>query len=152
MTSSLLKETLATEAWRLMLDYLIATSPTRNRSLAQRQLTPNDARALHMLNREKGQAMGALARAWNCDPSMVTWIVTRLERGGLATRVSATEDRRLKLVKLTQKGEKTKNELLAEFRAPPSEIMRLSKDELESVRHIMGKLLEHHSEPDRVSR
>ena len=100
--SSVSKEALAAEAWRLMLDYLIATSPARNRSLATRRLTPNDARALHTLDTENGQPMGALAQAWNCDRSMVTWIVDRLERAGLVERPAIAGDRRVKRVALTR--------------------------------------------------
>ena len=127
------REVLAAEAWRLMLDYLIATSPARSRSLAARRLTPNDARALHMLETDNGQSMGALARAWNCDASMVTWIVARLERAGLVERRATAADRRIKLVVLTPKGAKTKAELMAEYRTPPQEVARLTVQELESL-------------------
>jgi DNA-binding MarR family transcriptional regulator len=124
-----------------MFDYLIATGSARNRSLAARRLTPNDARALHFLDRKNGQPMGALARAWDCDPSMVTWIVGRLERLGLAERAADPDDGRVKRVVLSPKGERTKAELMAEFHAPPPEVARLSKIELESIRQIAEKLL-----------
>lgn len=138
-----LKQSLAAETWRIMLDYLISTSPARERSLAARRLTPNDAKALHILDAKTGRPMGDLARMWNCDPSMVTWIIDRMERRGLVERRASTTDRRIKIVLLTSKGEKMRKELMDEFRAPTPEMERLTKSELESLQTIVRKLVGH---------
>src|SRR3954468_6147754 len=107
--------TLASRVWRAMFDVLIRTAPTRTKSLARRGLTPNDSRALFSLDSETGRPMRSLADEWDCDPSNATWIVDHLEKLGLAFRQPVPHDRRIKLVLLTRKGQKTRTELLREF-------------------------------------
>ena len=84
--------------------------------------------------------MSALAEAWNCDPSNTTWIVDRLERLGLAERRSAPRDRRVKLVVLTRKGQRTKAQLLREFHRPPPDFAALTRADLETLDRILTKL------------
>jgi DNA-binding MarR family transcriptional regulator len=133
--------TLAVEAWGLMFDYLIRSGPRRTRSLAKRGLTPNDSRALFSLSVDEGRTMRALADAWQCDPSNATWIIDRLEKAGLAERRSVPEDRRVKLVVLTARGEKTRAALLKEFHKPPPELAALDREDLESLRRVLAKLM-----------
>jgi len=123
-----------------MFDVLMASSGARGRSLAQRGLTPNDARALWSLEGKEGRPIGTLAQAWECDPSNATFIVDRLERSGLAERRASPTDRRMKLVGLTAKGAKTRDELLAEYRVPPPELLGLSEADLKSLIAVLGKI------------
>jgi DNA-binding MarR family transcriptional regulator len=123
-----------------MFDFLIRSSPARTRSLARRGLTPNDSRALHYLDADEGRTMRSLADAFECDPSNATFIVDRLEKLGLATRRSVPHDRRVKLVVLTAKGRKTKEELMAEFHEPPAEVASLTREELETLARILSKI------------
>jgi DNA-binding MarR family transcriptional regulator len=123
-----------------MFDELMRSAPERTRSLTSRGLTPNDSRALHSLSVGEGLPMRSLAKAWGCDPSNATWIVDRLEALGLAERRAAPADRRIKLVALTQKGERTKTELLDEFYQPPAELSALDRADLEKLLEILTKL------------
>jgi DNA-binding MarR family transcriptional regulator len=134
------KPALARQVWSRMFDFLMRTAPERTRSLGRRGLTPNDARALAALDRERGRTMRSLADEWECDASNATWIVDRLERAGLAERRSLATDRRVKLVVLTAKGERTGAELLAEFHRPPSELLRLGERDLVALRRALDKL------------
>ena len=124
---------LTERVWRAMFDLLMRSAPERTRALARRGLTPNDSRALFSLERARGRSMGSLADAWECDKSNATWIVDRLEKLGLAERRNVSHDRRLKLVVLTPKGQRTRDELLREFHEPPSELARLRRDHLEAL-------------------
>lgn len=126
--------------WRLMFGVLIRSAPERTRSLAQRNLTPNDSRALFSLDVREGRTMRALASEWQCDPSNATWVVDRLERLGLAERRTVAEDRRVKLVVLTARGQATRRALLAEFHRPPKEFAALDREDLESLRRVLAKL------------
>lgn len=126
--------------WRLMFGVLMQTNPQRQASLAKRGLTPNDSRALHSLDREHGRRLGVLARVWQCDPSTATWVVDRLERAGLAERRASPTDRRVKLVTLTEQGQATMNDLLAEFHQPPAILSRLSNAELATLKTLLEKL------------
>lgn len=134
------KAALAGRAWRLMFDYLMATSPRRERSLASRGLTPNDARALHSLDADEGRPIGTLAREWKCDPSNATWIVDRLEKSGLVERRPAPSDRRVKMVALTPLGASTMAALLEEFHEPPPELFCLERVDLENLERVLRKL------------
>lgn len=124
-----------------MFDYLIRSAPHRTRSLAKRGLTPNDSRALFSLAADQGRTMRSLADTWQCDPSNATWIVDRLEKLGLAERRAVPADRRVKLVVLTTKGQKTRAALLREFHAAPPEIAALERKDLEALLEVLKKLV-----------
>jgi DNA-binding MarR family transcriptional regulator len=138
--SSTANAALARQTWRLMFDFLMRTAPQRTNSLGRRGLTPNDSRALASLDAREGRPMGLLAEEWKCDASNATWIVDRLERFGLAERQTVPHDRRVKLVKLTPKGFKTKTELMEEFYEAPAELLELNRSDLEALRRTLQKL------------
>ena len=87
-----------------------------------------------------GKPIGSLAREWGCDPSTATWLVDRLERSGLAERIASPGDRRVKLVRATEKGTATKSDLQAAYHRPPAEIAKLSSSDLDALIRICGKL------------
>lgn len=131
----------AERVWRALFDFLMRSAPRRTRALARRGLTPNDSRALFSLDRREGRSMRSLAEAWACDPSNATWIVDRLERLGLAERRAAPHDRRVKLVALTARGQRTRSALMKEFRRPPAELAALGADDLETLERILARLV-----------
>jgi DNA-binding MarR family transcriptional regulator len=123
-----------------MFDVLIRSAPLRTKSLARRGLTPNDSRALFSLDSRTGRSMRSLADEWECDPSNATWIVDRLEDLGLAKRQVVLHDKRVKLVILTSKGQKTRTELLNEFHRPPVEFEQLERADLEALERVLTKM------------
>jgi len=133
-------EALARRVWQMMFDVLIRSAPVRTASLARRGLTPNDSRALFSLDPRSGRSMRSLADEWRCDPSNATWIVDRLEALGLAQRQPVVHDKRVKLVVLTRKGERTRADLLEEFHQPPAEFARLRRADLEALERILTAL------------
>jgi DNA-binding MarR family transcriptional regulator len=138
MTKS--RDVLARRVWRDLFALLIRSAPRRAISLARRGLTPNDSRALFSLDPRSGRSMRSLADEWKCDPSNATWIVARLETLGLAQRQPVLHDRRVKLVVLTRKGQKTRTELLEEFHQPPPEFERLERTDLEALERVLARL------------
>jgi DNA-binding MarR family transcriptional regulator len=139
MTSSA-TEALARRVWQALFDLLIRSAPARTASLARRGLTPNDSRALFSLDSRTGRSMRSLADEWQCDPSNATFIVDRLEELGLASRQPLLHDKRVKLVVLTRKGDKTRTVLLQEFHQPPPEFDRLERADLEALEGMLAKL------------
>ena len=131
---------LARQVWSRMFDFLMRTAPERTRSLGRRGLTPNDARALSSLDRVTGRSLRELAEQWECDASNATWIVDRLERSGLAERRPVPGDRRVRQVVLTQAGERLRAELLEEFHTPPTDLLRLSRKDLEALARLLDQL------------
>jgi DNA-binding MarR family transcriptional regulator len=132
---------LAAAVWRKLFDFFISTRGQRDSALESSGLTPNDAKALCSLDTSVGKPMRALAQTWGTDASNATWVVDRLERLGLAERRAVPHDRRVKLVGLTARGLKTREEVTRAFREPPAELLALSSKELTTMAKILGKLV-----------
>jgi DNA-binding MarR family transcriptional regulator len=125
------KASLAAEVWRNLFDFIIATATERNAALGRHGLTPNDSRALFALSEPR--KMSWLAKTWGCDASNATWLVDRLEEKGLAERADAPGDRRVKLVRLTPLGKKTRATLARELYRPPRALLDLGLVDLEAL-------------------
>jgi DNA-binding MarR family transcriptional regulator len=134
------KKALATEAWEPFARFFFETVKHRQRVFADRGLTPNDARALFVLDGTRGRSMSELADEWLCDASNATWIVDRLEERGLAERRTMPTDRRVKLVVLTPKGSRTREEMFRKLYEPPPELLELDREDLEALRDAVSKL------------
>jgi DNA-binding MarR family transcriptional regulator len=137
------KAALAAEAWRLFFDFFLLTRPERDCALEDLELTPNDARALAMLDPVHGRPMRSLAEAWQCDASNATCMIDRLEQRGLAERRSLPDDRRVKMVVLTPKGVRTRTALIEAIYKPPPALVELPRASLEALRDAAVKLPRH---------
>ena len=84
--------------------------------------------------------MRALAEEWDTDASNVTWVVDRLTDKGLAERRPVAHDRRVKLVVLTPRGVKVRDQILRAFHEPPPELLTLERQDLLALRAILEKL------------
>ncbi len=145
------KATLAAEAWRALARFFFDTARHRQVVLREHGLTPNDAKALFLLDRERGRPMSELADEWICDASNATWIVDRLEERGLAERRTIPTDRRVKLVVLTSLGQQTRERVLTKMYEPPPELLELSRDDLVALRDAVAKLPVTSDVPDRLA-
>lgn len=132
---------LAAAVWRKLFDFLMSTRGQRDNALQTRRLTPNDAKALCSLDITVGKPMRALAQTWGTDASNATWVVDRLERLGLAERRAVPHDRRVKLVGLTARGVKTREEVIRAFREPPAELLALTSRQLKAMAEILRELV-----------
>lgn len=70
-----------------------------------------------------------------CDPSHVTNIIERLVGLGLIKRHEAPEDRRIKIITLTQKGERVRALVIADFstNAPSTHLNNQEKQQLHTL-------------------
>ena len=59
--------------------------------------------------------MGHVAGTLHCDASNITGIIDRLVVQGLVTRLESTEDRRAKMLSLTDKGQKLMDDITGEL-------------------------------------
>jgi DNA-binding MarR family transcriptional regulator len=130
---------LATDVWRRMLDYHIGHQ-RHLQAARELGLNPGAAKLLHELAPDDPRSMRALAEAFACDASNMTWLVDQLEERGLVERRTLRGDRRVKTVALTALGEKTKAELLERFYAPPGDLVALPVADLEALRDALEKL------------
>jgi DNA-binding MarR family transcriptional regulator len=131
---------LAAQAWRPLARFFFDTVRHRQRVLSQEGLTPNDVRALMVLDSQQGRTMGELAEAWSCDASNATFIVDRLEERTLAERRTIPTDRRVKLVVLTPHGAEVRGRVLERFFEPPPELLTLNRADLEALREAASRL------------
>lgn len=140
MTKRTTKRALAEVAWNDLFEFFIGTRWRRDQVLERLGLTPNDAKALHSLDVDKGKRMRSLAQEWGTDPSNATWVVNRLVRKRLAKRASLASDRRVTLVLLTPRGAESRAELLRAFQEPPTELLSLDRDELQTLSQLLRKV------------
>ena len=85
-------------------------------------LTPVQGMALRTLDPDAPLAMSALADTLACDASNVTGVVDKLEARGLIARQGAENDRRVKMLVVTEKGRQVRRQLLTRAAQPPGEI------------------------------
>jgi DNA-binding MarR family transcriptional regulator len=131
------KTSVAAEVWKQMFNFFMRGAPQRGKVLARLGLTPNDARALSALDSTVGRTMRSLSDEWGCDASNTTWIIDRLEKRGFAERRAQPGDRRVKLVLLTPNGVKARQRLVEGMYDPPPELLRLSREQLETLARIL---------------
>jgi DNA-binding MarR family transcriptional regulator len=136
------RKAVATETWRLLSEYTMATFTSRAGVLQEMGLTPGHLKALRVLDASDARPMGACAHAVGCDASTATWLVDRLEERGLVERRASTTDRRVKGVVLTPFGAETKAKLEAHFGEPPASLLDLDADALETLHDALVRLSE----------
>jgi DNA-binding MarR family transcriptional regulator len=87
------------------------------------------------------RSMGRLAVELLCDASNVTQLVTRLEAGGLVTRVPDPDDRRVKQVSITPAGRRVCRAVQRAFDFPSDRLGRLTGRERSQLSGLLTKLL-----------
>jgi MarR family transcriptional regulator, organic hydroperoxide resistance regulator len=129
----------ASEAWILMHRIHWAEKP-RFMAIGQEfELAPQQGMALRALHQPR--RMGELARFLVCDNSNVTGIVDRLEERGLVERRSAEHDRRVKLIVLTEEGQRVRREIERRVMEPPAAIEALPEADQVALRDILRRAL-----------
>jgi DNA-binding MarR family transcriptional regulator len=111
-------------------------------------LNPGAMNALLFLEPGQPCSMGALADAWKCDASNVTWLVDRLEEHGLAERRPHPTDRRVRSVALTRKGTRMRAQIESKLFEAPAALRDLGAHDLETLSRILRKIVpEPHTHP-----
>ncbi len=134
------KTALAMEAWRLLADITRQQQGRYMGLCAEAGLNPGALKALLSLDSEEPAPMYSLAERMDCDASMITWLVDRLEERGYVERQSSPSDRRVKLVALTDKGAAFRREVEARLYQPPAALQELSDEELQWLVRALRKL------------
>ena len=105
------------------------------------KMSPGAIRALMLLAEEDGLSMGEMARNLGCDPSYITALVDNLDERGLARRETAPDDRRVKMVVLTDAVRAVAAEVQHILSIPPEAFSTLSEEELGQLRDLLDKVL-----------
>ena len=130
------------DAWRLMFT-LLMEGEARGRlggCASELKISPGMLKSLFHLQPGDGVAMRDLSEHWKVDASWVTSLVDALEERGLAERRAHPTDRRVKMVALTDKGVRMKEEALQYMYAPPSAVEVLTAAEQVQLRDLLQKM------------
>jgi DNA-binding MarR family transcriptional regulator len=121
-----------------MLNYLFLYKSQLYTIAEGHNLTPVQLHTLRIIS--KGQnAMGKIAKVLHCDASNMTGIVDRLISLELVTRHENENDRRIKSIQLTVKGNATLKQIMNEL---PERLgwNEVSQEELNNTHQIIKKL------------
>ena len=136
-----LERSAASEAWALIAQ-LFTSQRTRFLAIASEfDLAPAQLGALKALDPEDPLPMRELAQALACDNSNVTGIVDRLEARGLVERRASTDDRRVKMLVVTEEGKELRRRVKARMEEPPEALKRLAPEEQVLLRDLLRKAM-----------
>jgi DNA-binding MarR family transcriptional regulator len=132
----------ADQAWALLLQVgFELVSAHFAAAVAEVDLAPAQARALHELDLERPISMRELAERLKSDPSNVTGLVDRLEARGLVERRAHPSDRRIKGLALTAAGAKLRARLLARLYSAPLCVAALPARDQRVLRDILQRVV-----------
>lgn len=97
--------------------------------------------ALRELDPEAPQPMGQLACAMTCDNSNITGLVNRLEKRGLVERRADPNDRRVRVIALTDEGRRVRADALARWNACPPALDDLDPSELAQLQRTLERIV-----------
>jgi DNA-binding MarR family transcriptional regulator len=110
-------------------------------AVAELDLAPMQAKALHELNIEPPISMRVLAERLKSDPSNVTGLIDRLEVRGLVERRPDPNDRRIKGLALTSAGARMRDRLFARLYSAPRSVAELSESDQRTLRDVLQRIL-----------
>jgi DNA-binding MarR family transcriptional regulator len=105
------------------------------------KLSPGVIKTLVRLAKTDGISIGEMARGIGVDPSYITALVDDLDARGLARREPDPDDRRVKIIVLTDAGRALATEIDAILSVPPAAFSALSQAELRQLRTLLDKVL-----------
>jgi DNA-binding MarR family transcriptional regulator len=133
---------LADQAWALLLQMAFERVHAHfAAAVAELDLAPMQAKALHELNVEPPISMRALAARLKSDPSNVTGLIDRLEARGLVERRPDPHDRRIKGLALTSAGARMRERLFARLYAAPCSVAELSERDQRILTDVLQRIL-----------
>ncbi len=132
----------ASEAWVLIAE-LFASQRSRTMCVCSDfDLAPGQLHALKWLDPDSPKPMRDLATALACDNSNVTGIIDRLEDRGLVERRPSPQDRRVKMLVVTPKGQALRAQIKERMEAAPEQLLRLDPSEQQMLRDLLRKALD----------
>ena len=132
----------ADQAWALLLQVAFERVHAHfGTAVAELDLAPVQAKALHELNVEPPMSMRELAERLKSDPSNVTGLVDRLEARGLVERRADPKDRRIKGLALTSAGARMRERLFTRLYAAPRSVAELSERDQRLLKDVLERIL-----------
>ena len=145
------KKLTAADCWPVMIEFLLSQKAWWVAVCAEFDLSPMQGHAVRVLEPDRPLAMSTLAEALVCDASNVTGIVDKLESRGLIARQGAEGDRRIKMLVVTEKGRRLRDQLWARTMEPPRAVTALPEDTrrrlAEALRAVVDERLAESADP-----
>ena len=133
---------MADQAWALLLHISFQlVSEHFATAIAEVDLAPAQARALHELDLEQPISMRELAERLKSDPSNVTGLVDRLEARRLVERRGHPTDRRIKGLALTAAGAQLRARLFAHLYSAPPAVAALDGRDQRALRDVLRRVV-----------
>jgi DNA-binding MarR family transcriptional regulator len=131
----------AGEAWRLLYELLKSMQGRWSDFVQSSGLTPVQVQLLHEIATAGPTPMRGLASRLGVDPSWITGLVHQLEQRGFVQRHASPTDRRIKIVRLTERGEASHREWQRVLHSPPDGLEALSAEDTRELIRILRRTL-----------
>ena len=135
------------EAWQLLMGLVLDQRWRWPKVSDELGISQAGLRALLAIDPDDPRPMRDLARAMNCDASYVTGMVDDLERVGYAERRTAAEDRRLKIVALTDAGISALRTARDGLLTPPPQLSRLTRPQQRELARLLRRAFNEQADP-----
>ena len=129
--------TAAHQLWALVVECLTMSQARMAAAAADVGLSPVSALTLIRLDPAVPISQKQLAERMHCSPSTVVDPTDRLEQRGLVARHTHRDDRRVKVLVVTDEGRRVRDRLVSELFAPPESLERLSAADQARFRDAM---------------
>jgi MarR family 2-MHQ and catechol resistance regulon transcriptional repressor len=134
------RELMARDAWRLLMKVAEQHMEEAGVRLTKMGLSPVMGHFLDEIARMPPGPISQLVTRMNVDPGWVTDVIDRLEERGDVRRIPSKEDRRVKIIELTDKGRQSWREMDDAIATAPPELAELGEHELRSLLRIAERL------------
>jgi DNA-binding MarR family transcriptional regulator len=134
------KQEIAQKAWRIFMRVGEKHMDAAGVRLMEMGISPVMGHFLDELARIEPAPMSQLVARMRVDPGWVTDVVDRLEERGDVVRKPSREDRRVKILELTDKGRESWRKMDDAIAKAPPELAELSERELRLLLRIAEQL------------
>lgn len=131
----------ACRAWQLLMKFYFVQRRHLPGFAGELGLSQVQCHVLHLIEPGRPVPMSRLAEVLSCDASNVTGLVDRLEARGLLARRPSPGDRRVKVLALTPRGVRLRDEMLRHMTGQPLPLSSLTPDERRALVGLLERLV-----------
>lgn len=131
----------AQQLWALIMESTSSSEVRMAAAAAAAGLSPVSAWTLVRLDPDVPISQKELAGRLRCSPSTVVDPADRLEERGLVVRRTHPDDRRIKVLLVTEEGRRVRDRLVEQLFEPPEPLLRLSAEDQARFRDTMLELV-----------
>ena len=131
----------ACRAWQLLMKFYFVQRRHLPGWASELGLSHVQCHVLHLIEPGRPVPMSRLAEVLSCDASNVTGLVDRLEARGLLARRPSPGDRRVKVLALTPRGSRLREEMLRHMTGERLPLSSLTPDERRALVGLLERLV-----------